>query len=407
MRKAIKGIALAALLFSGTAAAVTTEGYDIPYAGVSGIFEIPDGSRDSDTGYGYHLNVGLPIELFENSAVELSFFDLKRDRDIDGKSDYQTGLFAHYVRHFEQYGWSDSEGFERHLPNFIPFALAGLGVVQDDVRGDSHEHFGVDFGGGLLFPIPFKGWAIRTEAVAQLQLNDKSVSGEDLLIDFQFRVGLQIPLSFIGKFGSSDTAAPADECPLAVVDPVSGRKDCGVDSDSDGVADVNDLCPGTPQGTPVNNAGCQVGSATDADGDGVTDAEDICPNTAIGLAVDARGCAIAQSVVLQGVKFHNASAILTDEARVVLDEVARTLSGQAGLTVEIAGHTDDVGSEDYNLKLSQQRAESVRQYLIGKGIPSRRLTAQGYGEFNPIAPNDTEAGRETNRRVEFKVLLAP
>ena len=74
------------------------------------------------------------------------------------------------------------------------------------------------------------------------------------------------------------------------------------------------------------------------------------------------------------------------------------------MEIEISGHTDNVGAEDYNQKLSQERAQSVADYLIGKGIESTRLKAIGYGEGRPIAFNGDEEGRQTNRRVEFKVL---
>ena len=82
-----------------------------------------------------------------------------------------------------------------------------------------------------------------------------------------------------------------------------------------------------------------------------------------------------------------------------------TITGQSDLRIELAGHTDDRGSENYNKVLSTQRAEAVRQYLISKGVSSERLVAVGYGETKPVLPNDTDEGREANRRVELKALL--
>ncbi|MCB9564367.1 MAG: OmpA family protein [Kofleriaceae bacterium] len=89
----------------------------------------------------------------------------------------------------------------------------------------------------------------------------------------------------------------------------------------------------------------------------------------------------------------------------LLDEIARVLDDNPQIeAVEIAGHTDATGGAARNRELSQQRAEAVRQYLLGRGIAKDRLTARGYGEDKPIAPNDSPEGREANRRVEFVIV---
>ncbi|TNE77751.1 MAG: OmpA family protein, partial [Gammaproteobacteria bacterium] len=111
-----------------------------------------------------------------------------------------------------------------------------------------------------------------------------------------------------------------------------------------------------------------------------------------------------QSVVLQGVTFEFNSDRLTANARDILVKAADALKGQEDLQVELAGHTDSVGGADYNQKLSQKRAESVRNYLVDLGVASDRLEANGYGESKPVRSNDTEEGRERNRRVEFNVI---
>jgi OOP family OmpA-OmpF porin len=123
------------------------------------------------------------------------------------------------------------------------------------------------------------------------------------------------------------------------------------------------------------------------------------------VKVDAKGCAIEQTVVLQNVNFELNSAVLTGQATHVLDGVAGSLKGQPNMDVEIDGHTDSTGTTSYNQILSQQRAESVRQYLIGAGIDGGRMTTQGFGETQPVASNKTDAGRAQNRRVEFKIKL--
>jgi len=85
----------------------------------------------------------------------------------------------------------------------------------------------------------------------------------------------------------------------------------------------------------------------------------------------------------------------------ILDEAVKGLKVWGDVNVEVAGHTDSVGTDEHNMDLSQRRAEAVRAYLIGKGISAERLVAKGYGESQPVADNDTEAGRFKNRRVEL------
>ncbi len=145
----------------------------------------------------------------------------------------------------------------------------------------------------------------------------------------------------------------------------------------------------------------------DSDGDGVPDFLDKCPNTPHGFKVDANGCIIQQSVILRGVNFVFNKTELTDPAKDTLNEVAAGMVGQPSLSVQIGGHTDSVGSDAYNLKLSQGRASSVRSYLISKGVAAANLEAKGFGESTPIADNKTEEGRAENRRVEFVVLNKP
>lgn len=145
----------------------------------------------------------------------------------------------------------------------------------------------------------------------------------------------------------------------------------------------------------------------DQDKDGVLDNIDKCPDTPPGVAVDAYGCTRKGSITLEGVTFEYNSARLKPESRTALDSVAADLKKYPRLQIELQGHTDDKGSDAYNLKLSQQRADSVRTYLLDQGVPSGQLTAKGYGETQPIEDNSTDAGRARNRRVVMYVLDNP
>ena len=109
-------------------------------------------------------------------------------------------------------------------------------------------------------------------------------------------------------------------------------------------------------------------------------------------------------IVLRGINFASGQAVIPPSEYPVLDQVVQVLKANEKVIVEIGGHTDSVGSETYNQGLSERRAQSVRNYLIQRGIPASRLSARGYGEYQPVASNTTRDGRSQNRRIEFKVL---
>jgi OOP family OmpA-OmpF porin len=111
--------------------------------------------------------------------------------------------------------------------------------------------------------------------------------------------------------------------------------------------------------------------------------------------------ACAGRIVLRGVEFAFNRAELTGTSSVILDVAVEQLERCPNIPMEIDGHTDSVGAEAYNQGLGQRRAEAVRRYLVSKGLRSSRLTARSYGESRPVASNDTEEGRQTNRRVEL------
>jgi outer membrane protein OmpA-like peptidoglycan-associated protein len=107
-------------------------------------------------------------------------------------------------------------------------------------------------------------------------------------------------------------------------------------------------------------------------------------------------------VILEGVNFETNKAVLLEGSGQILNRVAESLIAHPEVKVEVGGHSDADGSEAYNLKLSQRRANAVRDYLVKMGVPPAQLTAKGYGESQPIAPNTTPEGKAENRRVELK-----
>ncbi len=411
MRTLSRSLLLAALVLSGAAHAVSPDGYYGSYGTAAGIVELGQDNRNSKLGYGGALGFGLPIAR-QGESIEFTLKYVQRERDGGGPNNQQTtddqkSLFVHWVR----------EIGGRWIADAKPFVHIGAGALHEDVLNDSHFHPGVDGGLGALFPIGWRGWAIRAQGSALFQINNKSVPDEEFLIDFQLQLGLQLPFGSGAEVGSnkrpshSARVVPAPEypdemvCANRIVDPVTGRGECITDSDGDSVADRNDQCPGTVAGTPVDSSGCSVKSIADSDGDGVLDEIDACPETVTGMKIDATGCLVEQTIVMRGIQFATGSAKLTGDSKIALDNVARTLYRQKNLEVEIVGHTDSQGNDNFNLVLSQERAESVRQYLIGRAVEARRLSALGFGESAPIADNGNESGRRLNRRVEFNVRV--
>jgi len=113
---------------------------------------------------------------------------------------------------------------------------------------------------------------------------------------------------------------------------------------------------------------------------------------------------VKEKLVLRGVTFDFDKATLRADARAVLDEAARTLSARPTVRVSVEGHTDDKGSDAYNARLSERRAQAVADYLAKAGIASARLESHGFGESRPVADNTTEDGRARNRRVELRII---
>ncbi len=182
------------------------------------------------------------------------------------------------------------------------------------------------------------------------------------------------------------------------------------DNDGDGVLDINDGAPNEAEDID----GFQDFDGVpdyDNDGDGINDVNDQCPDqaeTKNGYQ-DEDGCPDnfipeQESVILQGVNFQSGSSTLTPDARNVLRTVANQLMVREDLRLRIVGHTDNTGNARFNRRLSQERADAVKQFLVLNGIQGNRLTTEGRGADQPIADNSTEEGRSRNRRIEFEPI---
>ncbi|MCC6552550.1 MAG: OmpA family protein [Polyangiaceae bacterium] len=189
------------------------------------------------------------------------------------------------------------------------------------------------------------------------------------------------------------------------------KNGCPPDKDQDGIPDGQDACPeyaGPPNADPTLN-----GCPPDRDHDGIPDAYDTCPEEKgfPSADLDKNGCpktvrvTASEVQLLQQVQFDTDRATLKAVSDPILDEVAQVLKEHPEiLSVEVQGHTDERGSKLYNKRLSQRRAEAVKQALVARGIDGDKLTPKGYGREVPLEDNTTDEGRQKNRRVEFKIV---
>lgn len=272
--------------------------------------------------------------------------DVLESEDVLDQSDYyMAGIGVDTA-----YNFGDRQGY-------TPYLLAGIGAVYNDVLPDSDDDTSgfVNLAAGITTqPISRRGIRLRAEVryFHDFFLDDMN--------DWQLGFGISIPL----------------RCPppptIAMAPP------------------------------PVERGPVEV-NLTDSDGDGVLDRDDRCPETLPGAQVDSEGCVIAnQTITLVDIHFETSSANLTPAAQEALLDVARSLRNQTSSRVEIAGHTDSSGNDNFNLQLSQKRANSVRNFLIRNGVAAEQLSANGYGEQQPVASNATPSGRAENRRVEMR-----
>ena len=230
-----------------------------------------------------------------------------------------------------------------------------------------------------------------------------------------------------------------DDCPGTPNGASVDKTGCPLDSDRDGIPDYTDLCPNTPSGIDVDDFGCpfdsdgdgvfdyqdkcpdtpyevevdKYGCPVDDDLDGVPDYLDQCPGTLPGVQVDEQGCELViimeptpefnpnQLILSSETSFEFNSAKLKEAAYPELDKLLEQMKKYPLSRWKIVGYTDNVGSEDGNIKMSQMRAESVLNYFVSRGIPKVRFEVIGMGSKDPIADNNTPEGRAQNRRVEI------
>jgi OOP family OmpA-OmpF porin len=240
-----------------------------------------------------------------------------------------------------------------------PYVVGGVGGQKHRSVLDEGTNMALSYGIGVQGQVA-KHISVRAQGLWRRDLDGESIVAHSRYVDFYYSIGVSF------DFGGTEPPPPPPPPPP----------------------------PAKP--TPPPNP--------DLDGDGVLNEHDKCPNTRPGAVVDLDGCEVEAVIELGGVHFDFDKSTLKPEAIVVLNKAVALLQQHERVVVEVAGHTDSIGSDAYNQKLSERRAIAVKDYLTSKGIKASRLTAKGYGESMPVASNDTEEGRAENRRVEMIVL---
>jgi len=309
-----------------------------------------------DTEFG---SLGFGRFVAENTSLDLSI-------------DYTTrnlGSQYHYVGDLDSFALTASLRHYFTDWSWRPFLKVGLGLSEARVTDQAlsygtHSNSNPVFDAGLGFGHDLNdSVALRTELTYRYDMDDQSIPGVDHFGDWIATFGATFKLGEVAAPPAQPAADPAVE-PAAPV-----------------VADCSTL---------------------DDDQDGVNNCDDKCPTSAAGEAVGADGCGQAIVIDLRGVNFVFDKSDLTAESVAILDQAVDVLNRYPALKVEVAGHTDSVGTDAYNQGLSERRAKTVYEYLTNKGIAADRLSGpNGYGEGKPIDTNDTSEGRARNRRTEL------
>ncbi len=345
------------------------------YVSPMATYFLSDSDRNLDDGFGASLSVGR--RFADNLALEVSGLYLSADAKGSGVASNDSASLVG--------GAVSALFFPRNsLPNAYGIVGAGFGSGSDH-PGAPSDYDGANFHAGLgyLFPLDLIriGSALRAEAKFFMDSHRERMlgnGGRNEFYDGLFSLGLFIPIG----------DAPAQAEPVSKVSTVVPAA-LPADTDGDGVPDDLDKCPGTEAGVQVDENGCPLPKCVDA---------------VPGQPVNMDGCADGDVIVLRGVTFEFDKSTLTQESAQVLNSVGEALNASRVIEVELSGHTDSMGSDAYNLKLSERRANAVKSYLANLGVDPARMKTLGFGESVPIADNGSEVGRALNRRVELKVL---
>jgi len=333
-------------------------------------FNIQDNDRGTRNAPFATLGVGKFLNQNWSLDGELNYQNPKAERNQDLLWS-QYGFSLDLRRHFIAEG-----------RNWNPYLVMGLGYQRAEEEFDA-------------FPNP-----------------NSPGEREDGHVAGKFGVGLQSDLGRVGIRTELAMRFDADNDSVGAFLTDDVPHDDGEDWFQDVLASVGVVIPLGPEATtPVAPAPVAPNCAdSDDDGDGVNNCDDKCPGSQAGQTIGPDGCPVPVSIDLKGVNFDFDKSNLRPDAVAILNEAIEILKRYPELKVEVAGHTDSVGTDAYNQGLSERRARAVYDYLTSNGIDAGRLVGPvGYGESRPIAPNtnddgsDNPEGRARNRRTELNV----
>lgn len=327
------------LALCAASALFANNGYEFT---IVGGYAHPEGTQGIDDQKIMGLRLGKNLDLSWLSQVELGFDYTPKAtfEDRNGKSvGYDTNIARYYLNLVKDFAITDAIS----LYGLVGAGYQDLSKEANDANDDGFGQAGL----GLKFKV-VDNFALKLEARDAINFKE----GDSTFL---------YTLGFASSFGGYNKAEPATQAPAVVPTSVDG------DDDNDKVLNSKDQCPGTPAGAIVDENGCEK---------------------VIRLSLSAN--------------FESDSATLSPEYIAKIDEVAKVLVQNSEYKVLLEGHTDATGSEEYNQKLSERRAQAVAAELIKMGVSKDRIKTVGYGELSPIATNKTKEGRAQNRRVDAK-----
>jgi len=319
------------------------------------------------------LSLGVGYQFSSPWDLELSYLTSKPDHTQQGQDIDEEHLRLDALYYFDRKG------------AVHPYLVFGGGEAKYDLGPNKFDTTIINAGAGIKY--------LLSDHVA-LRSDLRAISYEEIgNTEAAFNFGLNFLLG--SKQSSTSDSKPTPQT-------ISPQK---IDSDGDGISDELDKCDSTPANVSVDRMGCTV--TLDIDSDGIPDEMDDCPDSEPGSKVTARGCyeelEETKTITLRLQFATNTTKVLNpDDPQLIA--LSNFMREYPQTEVILEGYTDSSGSEQYNLKLSKERATSVGDILTVKfGIPQSRISTTGFGEANPIADNSTPFGRSQNRRVEAKI----
>jgi OOP family OmpA-OmpF porin len=366
----VKRTLLATVISSLSLGAIADDAYYVTFGAAHTDTEVTKDYFDDYMKHSYDLELSAGYMFNEDTAIELSVVQPSPDQ-IDGRADVeQARLSGLYF-----FGYNTLK----------PYISAGVGYGKVSVNDSAAENALLSLGYGVQASVTENFFA-RAEVRYDDMINE-TVEHNNYVLEAGYRFGTQTTASDYSS--ANNMTDDADKAKADAQAKADAAKAAAEKAKADAMA-------------KAEAAKAAAAAKLDSDKDGVVNTADKCENTPANTSVDADGCPEFKGS-LQGVFFETSSARLTESSKTILDNAAAELKRYPNISVEVQAFTDSRGSDALNQKISQERANSVRDYLLNKGVDADKITAKGYGEANPVASNETVEGRAANRRVELSV----